>query len=73
VNEDLIAATPGVMCGKPCFRGTRIPVYVVLQLLAEGETEAEIFKGYPDLTPQHIRAALRYATELAKDEVGSLG
>jgi len=73
MGEELIASAPGVMCGKPCFRGTRIPVYVILQLLGEGETVEEILKGYPDLTAEHIRAALRYAAELAKEEVGSLG
>jgi len=55
------------MAGKPCFKGTRIPVYVVLELVAEGETADEVLKGYPDLTADHIRAALRYAADLARE------
>ncbi|OHB69180.1 MAG: antitoxin [Planctomycetes bacterium RBG_16_43_13] len=67
-----ITVNPKVMCGKPCFRGTRIPVYIVLGLMANGATADDVLRDYPDLTKQHIRAALRYATELAREEVGAL-
>jgi uncharacterized protein (DUF433 family) len=48
------------MMGKPCFKGTRIPVYLVLEKLAAGETRAEILGAYPQLQDEHIIAALQY-------------
>ncbi len=59
--EDYIEVKPGVRSGKPCFKGTRITVYDVLEYLAGGMTEAQIVEDFPDLTPQHVRAALAFA------------
>lgn len=59
----------GRQAGQPCLRGTRIPVYVVLDNLAAGETEATILAEYPSLTPTHIRAALAFAAEIAHDRI----
>ena len=58
--EDYIEVRPGVRSGKPCFKGTRITVYDVLEYLAGGMTEAEIVSDFPTLTPQHVRAALAF-------------
>jgi uncharacterized protein (DUF433 family) len=58
-----------VMMGKPCFTGTRVPVYLILQKLAAGETADEILTAYPQLKAEHIRAALEYAAQLAADEI----
>jgi len=58
-----------VMMGKPCFAGTRIPVYLILQELATGETAEQILAAYPQLKADHIRAALEYAAQLAADEI----
>lgn len=58
--------------GKPCIRGTRIPVTTILDLLAGGSTYEEILTDYPDLTREDIQAALAYAARLAQDEVGEL-
>jgi uncharacterized protein (DUF433 family) len=55
------------MMGKPCFTGTRIPVYVILQKLAAGEGANEILTAYPQLKAEHIRAALKYAAWLAME------
>ena len=44
-----IKVDPEIMMGKPCVKGTRIPVYVLLQKMAAGETEAELLKAYPQL------------------------
>ena len=53
--------------GQPCFKGTRIMVYLVLEMLEAGETpESIIQKAYPQLTKKHIQAALHYAAELIK-------
>ena len=57
------------MCaGEICATGTRIPVTVILDNLAEGASPEEILTSYPSLRPEHIRAALAYAAELAHEE-----
>lgn len=48
-----------VMMGKPCLKGTRIPVYLILEKLAAGESNQEILAAYPQLKPEHIQASLR--------------
>ena len=53
------------MMGKPCLKGTRIPVYLVLEKLGAGETTEQILAAYPQLTKGHITAALKYAACLA--------
>ncbi|CAN5623887.1 DUF433 domain-containing protein [soil metagenome] len=57
----LIETRPGVRSGKPCFVGTRIAVYDVLDYLASGMTSDEITHDFPELTDQHIRAAIEFA------------
>jgi uncharacterized protein (DUF433 family) len=57
-----------VMMGKPCLKGTRIPVYLMLEKLGAGESADEILTAYPQLTKDHITAALQYAAGLASNE-----
>ena len=57
------------MMGKPCLKGTRIPVYLVLEKLGAGETTEEILAAYPQLTKDHITGALKYAAYLATEEI----
>ncbi len=57
----LIETRPGVRSGKPCFIGTRIAVYDVLEYLASGMTTAEIVVDFPELTAEHVRAAIEFA------------
>lgn len=57
----LIEVRPGVRSGKPCFVGTRITVYDVLEYLAGGMTHSEIVADFPELTEAHIRATLEFA------------
>lgn len=64
-----IAADPQIMHGAVCLRGTRIPVSVVLDNLAAGETPASILEEYPTLRPEHIPAAIAYAAELARERI----
>ena len=59
--EDYIEIRPGVRAGKPCFKGTRITVYDVLEYLAGEMTEDELLHDFPVLTPHHIRAARAYS------------
>ena len=54
--------------GQLCARGTRVPVTVILDSLAEGASREEIRRSYPTLAPIHIDAALAYAAELAREE-----
>ncbi len=64
-----ISVQVGVMMGKPCIRGTRIPVYLLLQKMAAGETATQLLETYPQLTEADLRACLEYAAALASEEV----
>jgi uncharacterized protein (DUF433 family) len=64
---DRISVDPNICHGTPCIKGTRIPVSVVLDNLAEGISREEILKSYPALQPEDIDAALAYAALLAKE------
>jgi uncharacterized protein (DUF433 family) len=59
----LIDVRPEVRGGKPCFVGTRITVYDVLEYLAGGMTPDEIVSDFPELTIDHVRAALEFAAK----------
>ncbi|MEK6542856.1 MAG: DUF433 domain-containing protein [Elusimicrobiota bacterium] len=58
-----ITADPGVCHGKPCFRGTRVMVSAVLEMLAAGATTREIGEAYPRVTKKSIEAALFFAAQ----------
>ena len=60
---DRIELNPKVCNGKPVIKGTRIPVSVILEQIAEGESWSGLLRGYPELEDDDIRAALRYARE----------
>ena len=64
-----ITIDAGRMHGTPCLNGTRIPVYVILDNLAAGESIEMILDQYPSLRPEHIPAALAFAAELAHERV----
>lgn len=67
---DRIEINPCVMLGKPVIRGTRIPVELILRKLSEGASELDLLDGYPRLTREDIRAALRFAADtLAQEEI----
>lgn len=57
----VIETRSGVRSGKPCFVGTRIAVYDVLEYLASGMTTEEIVADFPELTAGHVRAAIEFA------------
>ena len=56
------------MRGLPVIKGTRIPIYVILNLLAEGHDAKRITRDYPDLTRQDILAAIEYASQFTRFE-----
>jgi len=64
-----ITTDPKIMHGAVCLHGTRIPVSVVLDNLAAGETQEQILQQYPSLKPEHISAALGYAADLARERI----
>jgi uncharacterized protein (DUF433 family) len=64
-----IRIDPAICGGKPCIKGTRIWVSLILDLLAGGKSEAEVRAEYPALTHDDILAAIAYGAEAARDRV----
>ena len=64
-----ITTDPNICFGKPCIRGTRIWVSLIVENLADGLAEKELLEAYPQLTPDDIRAALAYAAEVTRERV----
>lgn len=62
-----ISIDPNVCFGKPCIRGTRIWVSLILDLLANGLTTEKILLEYPHLTEEDIRAAIAYGAEMSRE------
>jgi uncharacterized protein (DUF433 family) len=62
-----ITVNPKQMDGVPCLRGLRIPVATVVSMVAEGMSNQEILRAYPDLVPEDIREALAYAAEAVRE------
>jgi uncharacterized protein (DUF433 family) len=64
---DRITVDPDKMGGAPSIRGLRIPVATVVEMVADGMSEEEILKAYPDLEREDIREALHYAAEALRE------
>ncbi|HEY1933867.1 MAG TPA: DUF433 domain-containing protein [Acetobacteraceae bacterium] len=64
-----ISLDPQICGGKPCIKGTRIWVSLVLDFLADGMSEAEVLAEYPQLTREDILAAIAYGAEMARQRV----
>jgi len=62
-----ITFNPHQMGGMPCIRGLRIPVATVVGMIADGMTENEILKAYPDLERDDVHEALRYAADAVRE------
>lgn len=60
-HSNRISIDPKILSGKPVFKGTRIPISIVLQMLRDGATFQKIIKEYPRLTEDDIRAAFDYS------------
>lgn len=63
-----VEVNPKVMVGKPVIRGTRIPVELILDMLAEDVPMEDILEAYPDLTREDVRAAVAYASASLRAE-----
>ena len=69
-----IELNPRVCNGRPVIKGTRIPVSVILEQIAEGQSWDALLEGYPELTREDIQAAISYArTCLDHSEIRALG
>jgi uncharacterized protein (DUF433 family) len=66
---DRIGIDPQVCGGKPCIKGTRIWVSLILDFLADGMTEAELLTEYPQLVHDDILAAIAYGAEAARERI----
>ncbi len=66
--RDYLTSDPQVCGAQLCAAGTRVPVTVILDNLAEASTRDQILLSYPSLKPEHLDAALLYAAELAREE-----
>jgi uncharacterized protein (DUF433 family) len=66
---DRISIDPNVCFGKPCIRGTRIWVSLILDFLASGETAEQVLEAYPQLSAEDIRAAIAYGAEVARERI----
>jgi uncharacterized protein (DUF433 family) len=64
-----IAIDPEVCGGKPCIKGTRIWVSLVLDFLADGMTESELLAEYPQLAHEDVLAAIAYGAEAAREHI----
>jgi uncharacterized protein (DUF433 family) len=60
--QDRIVVDPEILVGKPVVKGTRLALEFIIDLLAQGWTEAEILRNYPGLTREDVRACLAYAS-----------
>ena len=60
VKFDRIEINPKILGGKPVFRNTRIPIYIILQMIRDNASFDQIIKEYPRLTIEDIKSALDY-------------
>ncbi len=68
-NLDRITFDLQIMGGKACVRGMRVPVSLILNLLANGKTAEEIIDDYPYLEPEDIQQSMLYAAWLSQDKI----
>lgn len=65
--RDRISIDPKIHHGKPCIKGTRVPVSVIVGSIAEGNTPERIIESWPQLTQEDIKAALKFAARAVSD------
>jgi len=67
--ENRIVVDPKIMGGKPVIKGTRIPVYFILELLSNGWSIDDILREYPHLSREDVLVAIKYAAKVLREEV----
>ena len=65
-SDERIFTDPGILGGKPVIKGTRIPVYLIIELLESGVSEEKVLWEYPSLKKKDIKAALLFADKYMK-------
>jgi uncharacterized protein (DUF433 family) len=65
--RERISIDPDIHHGKPCIKGTRVPVSVIIGTVADGESPERILKSWPQLTLEDVTAALWFASALAAE------
>jgi len=68
MSHPRISSDPAVMMGKPCIKGTRITVELILRKLGAGRSFADVLEAYPHLTEEDLRAALAFAADYMQHE-----
>ena len=68
-NDAWIVCNPAILSGKPCVRGTRISVELILECLASGMSRAEFFEAYPHVPAEGFEAALRFAARNLRTDI----
>lgn len=67
--RERISIDPNVCHGKPCIKGTRIMVWIIVDYLANGDSVEEVLAAFPSLTREDVQAALAYAAEMTRERV----
>ena len=70
--NDYVSIDSAVCHGQACFKGTRIPVYQIVRMMANGDSVDELLREYPSLTRESVLAGLDYAASLAEEQVTPL-
>ncbi len=70
--RERISIDPGICHGQACIKGTRIPVYQIVQMLANGDTIDELLEEYPSLEREDILACLDYSASLVEEYVSPI-
>jgi uncharacterized protein (DUF433 family) len=68
MSHPRISSDPAIMVGKPCIKGTRITVELILRELGAGHSFADVLDAYPHLTEEDLRAALAFAADYMQHE-----
>ena len=66
--QERIVVDPQILVGKPVIRGTRLSVELIVDLLAQGWSEADVLRSYPTLKAEDIHACLKYASAVMQSE-----
>jgi len=67
--KERISIDPNVCHGKPCIKGTRIMVWIIVGCLANGDTIEDVLEAYPALSREDALAALAYAAEMTREKI----
>jgi uncharacterized protein (DUF433 family) len=68
MTSQRISADPAIMMGKPCIRGSRITVELILRKLGAGWSHGDLLQSYPHLVEEDVRAALDFAADYLEHE-----